>query len=190
MTDDRFPTIDADRLDRDGWVLVERTTERLFSLPVVRVDGYTMLYEQPALRERVADLDPAGDLPWRFVFATRLAFDPPLAPGVGPMSVFPSVLSESRRAFAADLEDRGFEAVDRGRTQRLRTESGDRARLTKYTARFDAGDLDARIEAWFGVWTRGNEFRVAGGAYPVSGLPEIDPAAYRDELLALLRSVE
>lgn len=191
MSDDAFPTVDTDRLETAGWVLAERTEDTLFSLASVRVDGRTLLYEHPDLRRRLRETSEEGDLPWRFFFATRLTFTPPLAPGIGPMSVFPMVLSESRREFVADLEGRGFEAVERGRTQRIRTDSGDRVRLTKYTARFEAGGIDARVEAWFGVWISSGEFRVTGGAYPVSGLPvDLDPTAYREELLALLRSVE
>lgn len=191
MTDDPFPTVDIDRLETPGWVLDERTEDTLFSLASVRVEGWTLLYEQPDLRRRVRDIDEEGDLPWRFFFASRLTFTPPLAPGIGPLSVFPTVRTESRREFVSDLEERGFEAVERGRTQRVRTDSGDRVRLTKYTARFEAGELDASIEAWFGVWVHSGEFRVAGGAYPVSGLPlDLEPSTYRAELLDLLRSVE
>ncbi|MEM4782590.1 MAG: hypothetical protein QXG03_13650 [Halalkalicoccus sp.] len=192
MPDEPFPRVASPRLDDGGWILEERTSERVFSLPTVSVEGHTLLYEQPDLRERVGALVADADLPWRFFFATRLTFSPPLAPGIGPMSVFPSVLAESRREFVADLRARGFESVERGRAQRMRTDSGDRARLTKYAARFRTDDLDAAVEAWFGVWVHDGEFRVAGGAYPVAGLPDtdLDPPTYREELLDLLRSVE
>ena len=192
MADDPFPTIATERLDTGGWVLSERTSEQVFSLSAIRVEGHTLLYEQPALRERLRETIEEGDLPWRFFFATRLTFVPSLATGIGPMSVFPMVLAESRREFVTDLKERGFEGIDRGRTQPIRTDSGGRVRLTKYTARFQTVDLDTEIEAWFGVWIDKGEFRVAGGSYPVTGVPDIDlaPSSYRDELLALLRSVE
>lgn len=190
MSDDPFPMVDTGRIERGGWTLEERTIERVFSLASVHVDGHTLLYEQPDLRRRVRETAEDGDLPWRFFFATRLVFDPPLA-GIGPMAVLPVVLSSARREFVADLEERGFDGIDRGTTQHGRTDSGDRIRLTKYTARFETADLDAEIEAWFGVWVRRDEFRAAGGAYPVSGLPvDLDPGGYREELLDLLRSVE
>ncbi|ADJ15976.1 hypothetical protein [Halalkalicoccus jeotgali] len=189
MAGDPFPTVASELLDE--WTLDGRTTETVFSMSGLDVEGHTALYERADLRGPVRDATDGGlDQPWRFFFATRLTFDPPLM-GIGPMAVFPMVLSNARRAFVADLEARGFEAVERGRTQRVRTDSGDRVRLTKYTARFAAGGVDAGIEAWFGVWTHSGEFRVAGGAYPVSGLPiDLDPVAYRAELLAILRSVE
>ncbi|WP_122089653.1 hypothetical protein [Halalkalicoccus subterraneus] len=190
MAHDPFPTVDTDRLETAGWVLDERTDDTLFSLASVRVEGRTLLYEQPDLRRRIRETCEEGDLPWRFFFATRLTFVPPLAPGIGPMSVFPMVLSESRREFVADLEEQGFEAVERERTQRMRIDSGDRVRLTKYAARFETGDLDTGVEAWFGVWTRSGEFRIAGGAYPTGELPvDLDPTSYREELLDLIRSV-
>lgn len=192
MAEDSFPMVAAERLSTDGWVLNERTSELVFSLSAVRVEGHTSLYEQPDLRERIRKTRPEGDLPWRFFFATRLSFSPPLAPGIGPMSVFPTVLAEARREFVSDLEARGFEEITRGRTQRTRTDAGNRIRLTKYTARFQTIDLDADIEAWFGVWIHKGEFRVVGGGYPVGGISELDldPSAYRDELLTLLRRVE
>lgn len=192
MSDDPFPTVVSGRLDTGGWVLDERTSETVFSLSAVRVEGHTLLYEQPTLRHRLGKTLEEGDLPWRFFFATRLTFSPPLTPKIGPMGVFPLVHSKARRKFVSDLGQRGFEGIDRGRTQRIRTDLGARIRLTKYAARFETGELDARIEAWFGVWIHEGEFRVAGGAYPVGGVPEIDltPSTYREELLDLFRGVE
>lgn len=186
-----FPTVDSARLDAGGWILKERTSETLFSLSAVRVEGHTLLYEQPEIRERVGESAEA-DLPWRFFFATRLTFDPPLAAGIGPRSVFPIVHSKARREFVADLEERGFEDVERERTRKIRPKSGDRGRLTEYTGRFVAGDVRAGIEAWFGVWIHEGEFILVGGSYPVSGLStaDLDPSTYREELLALLRNVE
>lgn len=90
----------------------------------------------------------------------------------------------------------------------MRTDAGDRARLTKYTARYaverngsdrDDGDHDIAIEGWVAVWTRRSGFRIAGGAYPIQGFAVLcesagidldDPNAYREELLGLLRAVE
>lgn len=189
MAGDPFPTVAAERLDE--WTLDARTSETVFSLSGLDVEGHTALYERADLRRAVRKAtDGALDQPWRFFFATRLTFEPPLA-GVGPMAVFPMVLSNARREFVADLEERGFEAVERGRTQRVRADSGDRIRLTKYAARFRTDTLDVGIEAWFGVWIHGGEFRIAGGASPTSGLPvELEPPAYREELLDLIRSVE
>ncbi|KYH27491.1 hypothetical protein HAPAU_01590 [Halalkalicoccus paucihalophilus] len=189
MAGDPFPTVASECLDE--WTLDERTSETVFSLSGLDVEGHTALYERTDIRRAVREAtDGALDQPWRFFFATRLTFDPPLA-GVGPLAVFPMVLSNARREFVDDLERQGFEAVERGRTQRVRADSGDRIRLTKYAAGFETREVDAGIEAWFGVWIHGGEFRIAGGAYPTSGLPvDLDPPAYREELLDLIRSVE
>ena len=218
MAEIRAPSVPDDRLD--GWTMVEETTETLFALPTMRVRGHTLVYEDGPLREALRAADDTLDMPWRFFFATRLAFRPPLAPGIGTASILPTVTAELRRSFAADLEDRGFRAVERGRNQRMRTDAGDRARLTKYTARYavehhdeydeghrddgDDGDHgddahDIAIEGWVAVWTRRSGFRIAGGAYPTQGFAELcesagvdpdDPNAYREELLGLLRAVE
>jgi hypothetical protein len=178
---DRFPRVTGD-LDR--WTEADRRTETVFQLPTARVEGHTLLYED----ENGGDLDGA----WRFFFATRLVFSPPLAPGIGPASIYPTVASESARSFAERLEDRGFEDVDRGRSQRVRVDTGERARLRKYTARYDPEGID--VEGWTAVWVRGGDFLFSGGAFPTGGVGGatggVDPRAFRDELLDLIRSVE
>jgi len=138
------------------------------------------------------------DLPLRFLFATRLEFRPPPAPGVGTASMQPSVVAEARSNFADRLRDRGFERVDRGRSQRMPTASGDRASLVKYTARYPLdGYEELDVEGWLAVWAAGSSFRIAGGAYPVDGVPDVgddgptvSPSAWRSELLDVLRSIE
>lgn len=191
MSDDPYPDVPVDRLSNDGWTRVERTVEALFSLPTLRVEGYTLLYERSDLREAVRAAFGEVDLPWRFFFATRLSFSPPLPPAVGAFSLFPTVLTAARREFAADLRERGFEAVTRERSQRIHVETGDRARLTPYEARFDAGEVAAEIAAWLAVWVHAGEFRIAGGAYPTSGLGSmtLEPDRYREELFELIRGV-
>jgi hypothetical protein len=191
MSDDPYPDVPVDRLSNDGWNRVERTAETLFSLPTLRVEGYTLLYERSDLREAVRAAFGEADLPWRFFFATRLSFSPPLAPGVGAFSLFPTVLAAARREFAADLRERGFEAVTQGRSQRIHVETGDRARLTPYRARFDAGEVAAEVAAWLAVWIRAGEFRMAGGAYPTSGFGSVrlEQERYREELFELIRGV-
>lgn len=214
------PSVPEDQLASGGWSLREEVAETLFRLPTARVEGHTLLYEDAAPEEgvqAVTDRDRDRDLPRRFFFATRLSFSPPLGPGIGPAMVLPTVASEARRAFADDLADRGFRGIDRGRSQRLRTEAGDRARLTKYTARYgverDGSAHRIDIEAWIAVWVHDGTFRLAGGAYPTRGLADLleaadsngersgdgkgpgtsidypNPAAAREELLGLIRAV-
>lgn len=222
---DGYPTVPADRLDDDGWTCRARTEETLFRTPTAKVVGRTLVYDDVALRDALADAGAsaflsAGDAAdagnrlvdtgeegdyWRFFFATSLTFRPPLAPGIGPASMLPTVRAEARSAFVDDLEARGFEGVETGRGQRVRTDAGDRARLRKLTARLPLGsDAPAEaldVEGWLAVWSTGGQFRIAGGAYPVRGLdallgalpaderPPTDPTGYRDELLALVRAV-
>ncbi|MFC7226160.1 hypothetical protein N0B31_01990 [Salinirubellus salinus] len=180
-----------DRLERGGWTLSEDTTETLFSLPTARVEGHTRLYEDPELREAIREAG-GPDHVWRFFFATDVTFEPPLGPGVGPM-IQPSVTSEAKRRFADDLRDRGFEDVKKGSTQSYRVD-GSRARITPFGARYPVEGGEIGIRGYLAVWRDGG-FRLAGGAYPDSGLEAVlgeTPAgaeAYRDELLALIRSV-
>lgn len=191
MSEDPYADVPAERLSAGGWSPIERTRETFLSLPAIRVEGYTLVYERPDLREAVRAEFEGVDLPWRFFFATRVSFSPPLPAGVGALSLFPTVLAAARREFAADLRERGFEAVERGRARRIHTDAGDRARLTPYDARFNAGAMGADVAAWLAVWVPKGEFRIAGGAYPTNGLGSVslDPDRYREELLALIREV-
>jgi hypothetical protein len=214
-----YPSVPHDRLLEDGWKLRSRAEETVFRLPAASVVGYTLLYEDARLRGAIEATDavepPAGagedhlvtadgDGTWRFLFATRLSFQPPLAPGIGPASLRPTVASQAKRTFAADLESRGFESVESGRGQRFRTDSGDRGRLRKFTAHLSLGGGGAipdriDVEGWLAVWTTDGGFRIAGGAYPASGIeailgsasdaPPTDPGAFREELLSAIRAV-
>jgi len=217
---DGYPGIPAALLE--GWDERVREESTVFRIPAASVVGRTVLYEDATLSDtlanagyanlladehdgdRLVETDGRGDY-WRFVFATALTFSPPLTPGIGPASMRPAVVAEARRSFQRDLESRGFQAVERGSSQRVRTESGDRASLVKYTASypFEDAPTDAfDIEGWLAVWSTDGSFRIAGGAYPTGGLdgllagldseerPDTDPNDYRDELLDLIRAVE
>lgn len=208
----------------EGWERRGRSEDALFDAGAASVIGRTVLYVDAAIEAALEaagagdllsppDGDGAGESGGRLVgidtvapfgFATALSFRPPLAPGVGPAALFPIVLSEARRAFGADLRNRGFASVERESHGRIRTETGDRARLTRYDATYPLGrdaPADAlQVEGWLAVWTTENAFRVAGGAYPTAGIdgfladredaPAIDPAGFREDLIGLIRSVK
>ncbi len=186
------PTVGA---PMEGWREVERYVETVFELAAASVHGHTAVYEDRTVTEAAINAGLA-DQPWRFLFVTRLSFTPPLAPGVGPASVYPTVVSEATRSFAEDLRERGFESVERGRGERVRTDAGDRARLRRYTAVYrPAGGDTFDVEGWLAVWIHAGEFRVAGGAYPTQPLGDgtsavVEPSRFRNELLDLIRAVE
>jgi len=189
----------VDRLG-DDWERAEDATETLFGVEGADVRGHTVVYEDTDLRAAVRRAtDGAVDQSWRFFFATRLAFRPPLAPGIGPAMVLPSVKTEAVRQFADDLESRGVVDVDRGRRERIRTEDRSRITLRQVTGEVPLHDGDSvPVEGWVGAWTDG-DIHLAGGAYPRSSLadrfgdvedPAFDQSAddYREELLDLLRA--
>ncbi|MES3517456.1 MAG: hypothetical protein PPP58_07315 [Natronomonas sp.] len=189
MSPEEMPAVPEDRLDAGGWERVEETTETVFQLPTAKVEGHTLLFEDGNLRERVIEAG-GDDRTWRFFFATTLSFHPPLAPGVSTM-VKPTVVTEARDRFADDLRKRGFENIDRGRTQTIRAESDARIRLSQYRARLVVSETRLTISGFLGVWYD-DDFYIAGGAYPESGLEtwvDTDPEGYRDELLELIRAV-
>jgi hypothetical protein len=220
---DAYPQVAEDALSGTALQEIGRTEDTVFRTPTAAVTGHTLVYDDAALSDALAaagaeevlagvaeaggdwlvDVDdaPATSL-WRFAFATRLSFSPPLAPGVGPASMLPTVRTEARRSFADELGDRGAVDVERGRSQRMRTEAGDRARLVKYTGQIPLqADHAFDVEAWLAVWAPDTTFRIAGGAYPTRGLdalldslpdderPETNPRVFRDDLLAFIRGV-
>lgn len=222
--DDSYPSVSDDLLHADVWERHATSEGAVFRAPGAAVIGHTILYDDRRLREalaavnsvdltrhrggdaaeRLVDTDDDGF--WRFFFATSLSFQPPLAPGIGPASMLPTVTSEAQRSFAADFRARGFESVRRGRSQRVRTTSGARARLRKYTATLPLRDIESEadsldVEGWLAVWVHRGSFRVAGGAYPTAGLDELlatlspgerpptDPNSFRNELVDLIRAV-
>jgi hypothetical protein len=207
MTEDaaRFPDVPADRLD--GWTRTESLSETVFELSAVSVRGHTSIYEDRDLRTAVREAS-GGDLDrmWRFFFATRLVFSPPLPPGIGPSAVFSTVAARADTQFVDDLESRGFRDVSRGRGERIRVDSGDRARLRKYDARLDVDAPGERtvtlpVTGFLAVWTTDGDFRLGGGAYPARSLADAlamdvgddrvatEPTTFREELLDLIRAV-
>ena len=165
------PAVPEDGLDGD-WERVEDTTETLFALAGADVRGHTTVSEDTALRSAVrAATEGAVDQSWRFVFATRLAFRPPLAPGIGPAMVLPMVRTEAVRRFADDLEARGVTDVERDRRERIRTEDG-RVPVRQVTGDVLLPDGPAvPVEGWVGAWAEG-DIHLAGGAYPRKALAE------------------
>jgi len=200
-TEPAYPDVPTDQLRDGGWELVDESVETVFQLPTARVEGATKVYDAAETREAVRDAIGL-DHQWRFFFATALSFTPPLAPGIGPTVILPTVRSEAQSAFADELAERGFESVERGRRERVRVDSGDRARLRFYSASLELEAVDATlsITGWVGVW-HGDGFRIAAGAYPdqsLSTLLDIEnppetlrrtPSAYQTELLDLIRAV-
>ncbi|WP_424003118.1 hypothetical protein ACOZ4I_03610 [Haloarcula salina] len=197
-----FPAVPVDRLRDGGWTLVDERVETVFQLPTARVEGATRVYDAAETRAAV-EAATGIDRQWRFFFATALSFTPSLSPGIGPAMILPTVRSEAQSAFADQLRERGFDNVERGRTERVRVDSGARARLRTYSASLALEDADATlsITGWVGVW-HGDGFRIAAGAYPDRSLAalldvaepddmlERTPSDYQSELLDLIRAVE
>ncbi len=211
-----YPSVPEDRLAAGGWTLRSRSDGVVFRMPGMTVTGYTLLYGDEQLRKALAEsnvesksnrstgdsdgfLGGTNDEIGRFFFATALSFQPPL-PGIGPAIVRPTVMKQARQSLASDFQRRGFEQLEWDDSQRLRTGSGDRGRLWKFTARLPASADEQRhdaleIEGWQAVWTTEGSFRIAGGAYPVVDPGDVaeelstDPRRFRDELLELIRSV-
>ncbi|PSP93694.1 hypothetical protein BRC91_08875 [Halobacteriales archaeon QS_4_62_28] len=200
-SDERFPSVPEDELTAGGWTCTDETVDTVFQLPGTSVEGATVVYGDE--RARAAAEEAVGiDQRWRFFFATSLTFTPPLSPGIGPAMILPSVRSEANQTFKTELRDRGFESISRGRSERVRVDSGDRATLKQYRAHLplEAGNGTLPVTGWVGVW-HGDGFRIGAGAYPERPITEIldienasdaltrSSREYRDELLDLIRSI-
>ena len=204
------PSVPDDRLD--GGERVEGSVDRLYGVEGADIRGHTVLYEDRRLREAVREATgSAVDQSWRFFFATRLAFRPPLAPGTRAL-VLPAVRTEATRSFLEDLRDRGVEDTDRGRDERIRTDDRERLRLRQVTGTLPTPGGDVPVEGWVCV-RHTDDIYVVGGAYPRTSLARAlgvdiggtdgegsgtedlesplarDPADYRDELFALVGAV-
>lgn len=133
-TDPPAPPVPEAMLTEAGFELVERYTETLFEVGTVRIEGVTHRYEDTRSSEAARDAtDGAVEHAIRFVAVTRLVFQPSLPFGVS-LSMFTSMLRrEARSSFAAQLQDRGLENVERGSSQTLRFD-GSRVRVREYSA--------------------------------------------------------
>jgi hypothetical protein len=203
MTDDLLPTVPGARLDDGGWSELERSEETLATIPTGQVRGHTIVFEDAHLRDAIREAT-GGDLDriWRIFFATRIAFVPPLPPGVGTAMVASTVRRNALAGFVADLKERGFPSVDQRRDERVRVASGQRAQLRFYDATVEIEvDGDRRtlpFEGIAAVWSTGGTFRMAGGAHPATELDDAlaldldveTPQANRDALIDLIRAVE
>jgi hypothetical protein len=185
------PSVPSERLA--DWRRVDDTTETLFSAAGVTVTARLLRYEDDRLRSRVRERTGA-DRSWRFFVAARLE----LAPSPPPTRALRRlVATQASRGFAARLEDRGFEAVDRVERRTLRVGESD-ARLFGYDARCRVDGVTLSADGWLATWAPDRDFRLAGGAYPtavIDGDGEtagaladcLDPSAFRADLLALIR---
>ena len=141
-TDPPDPPVPKAILTEAGFELVERRTETLFEVGMVRIEGLTHRYEDNRSSEAAREAtDGALDHPIRFFAVTRLVFQPSLPFGIS-LSMFASTLRrEARSSFADQLEDRGLVSVERGAAQKLRFD-GSRVRVRRFSAEDTLGDSD------------------------------------------------
>lgn len=196
------PPVPEASLANGGWEKQEEQTETLFEMPGMRVRGTTLQYEDTRSREALRKATHgAVDRQIRFFALTRLGFEPPPPPGIGPAMFLPILRTEVRRRFADQLEQRGLTEIERGRSKRHRLPDRSRVRLRKFTARDKFGNRSLSLECWVGVWTSGSDVFVVSGGYPQIELAEqldLDtaddiltrsPNQYREEFFSLVRGV-
>ena len=170
----------------ESWRLVSEETTTPFDVRVATVTATTRIYEDTALRDRLAGVT-GTETTWRFVFASRLRIRPTQPPS---QALTRLVSARASSAFVDVLEERGFSDIDRADTHRFGVD-GDEVDATRYRARARFDDRSIPVEAYFAAWPATDEYLLGGGAYPLS-LPaseSFDRDEARDELFGMLRSI-
>lgn len=195
----------TDELEDGGWTQTEVSVETVFSLPTVRVRTATVQYEDELTRELLTEESGHDiDVTLRFFAGTRLAFDPPLSPGVAPKMIAPMLRHEAQTTFKRRLRERGLVNIDRDGSQRIRLDGKETAHLRKFTATLSLQALDARIPlaCWVATWTTTEDAFIVTGGHPTVSLADCldlttsdvrltrSGESYRDEFVSLLRQVE
>ncbi|XVH31048.1 hypothetical protein ACNS7O_11725 [Haloferacaceae archaeon DSL9] len=187
------PSVPEDRLA--AWEQTDETTETVFRFGLVSVTARTLVYEDETRRERFCDLT-GSDFSWRFFFASRLRLRPEPATTAPLLGL---VADRAATGFVSRLRERGFERI-RKRDRESVSIDDSTARLTTYAARCPLDGLVFDVVGLLAVWSGEEDFRLAGGAYPL-GIAEggdktrralaagVDPDADRAELLSLVRAV-
>jgi len=205
------PSVPESRLT--DWRQTDRTVDSPFSTPMLSVYTHTRVYEESTQRQTIADR-MGFDHPWRFFFISRVRLDPPQPPNPMLSSLLRQRVAS---AFVDRLDGRGLADITKQTRNHISIGDVDgslrryHARLQlsadDLTAQLSADGADRDpdpdplslpIEALVVIWPD-DDYYVAGGAYP-AGPPEcgpdelvaaleaeIDPAASRRELLALIK---
>ena len=182
MSDPAPPELDVP----ESWRLVSEETATPFDVRVVTISATTRIYEDTALRERLAATN-GTETTWRFVFASRLRIRPARSPSAALTRL---VADRASTAFVDVLEDRGFSSIDPADTHRFAV-GGDDVDATRYRARVRLDDRDLPVEAYFAAWPSDGAYLLGGGAYPLS-LPageSVDREGSRAELFGMMRSI-
>jgi len=207
------PSVPESRLT--DWRQTDRTVDSPFSTPVVSVYTHTRVYEESTQRQTIADRTGL-DHPWRFFFISRVRLDPPQPPNPMLTSLLRQRVAsafvdrlDSRGLVDITKQTRnrisvgGVDGSLRRYHARLHLSAADLAAELSVDGTDRDPDsapdpLSLPIEALVVVWAD-DDYYVAGGAYP-AGPPErgpdelvaalraeIDPAAARRELVALIK---
>jgi hypothetical protein len=187
------PAVPDDRLDANGWELVDRVRTEAFEFAIagqgVTATSTTEVYENAALREEIAEktLGQVRDAPLLF-FAGRVTIDPDLTslPGeIGQERMIEEVEALTRTIMANQMGTNGVEGIERVGTGTLRVGTDEPARRTDLRGTVPVGpisipiadgetvelDTDALpVAGRLAVWGAEGSVLVGGGAFPAENL--------------------
>lgn len=164
------PSTPDDRLEANGWELVDRGRREAFTLTIAGQDitatSTTVVYENVTLREAVTErtLGQVNDVPLRF-FAGRVTIDPDLTSlpgGLGREQVIDEVEANARTVVSYRMESNGIEGVERVRTGNVRVGVDGPARRTDLRGTIQLGSISIPV-------ADGETIELDAGAIPVAG---------------------
>ena len=191
------PHINSELLDEMGFVKIDEEsvsdTETIETSGIsqeVEIEGITHIYEDEGLRHQVRD-DTLGELnaSVRTLFTTKLAIDPNTSniPGVGESTLLNTVEPEIEDSFHTQLESMGVQDLERESESTLSVDTGEDARLYRYSGRYPYDDIefplsdgaavtipadDVAIRAMYALWVHDGFVLVAGGGFPTEDVVE------------------
>ncbi|WP_089383398.1 twin-arginine translocation signal domain-containing protein [Halorubrum vacuolatum] len=187
------PDVPEDRLESDGWGLVEEEKAEAFSESIAGAEltatATTRTYENEPLRSELAEktLGEVTDAPVSF-FASRITFDPDLTDlpgGVGGGQILDEVETNVRATLEAQMAAHGVEEIEKVGTDTLTVDAGMEARQTDLEGvvpfepvSFPAADGapvaiemdDIVVVGRMAVWRVDGSVLVGGGAFPAENV--------------------
>lgn len=189
----------------DTWQPVGTRTATTTVL-LASITAETTLYEPIETATVLTELG-ASEIPVRSLFAVDLTFSPPLsALGVSPKSVFPMAAPKAKTQFVSIIEEEGLTVDGTRETHSFEAPNGTEGKwyvldVTYPVASELAPDGPDRLpaETHVAVWPTETGYGVAGGTVPlelpapvaasIDGEIDVDPAADRERIAELIRSI-
>lgn len=212
------PAPEVPRERMDGWTRIDEARETPVEEEVgdATIEGkaHTVVYEDERLRDEVEAAIGELDRPVSILAASRVAFSGGLGGAAGTdAGVAEAVERAARERFESRLREAGIENIERTGATTVAVESGAEARYRRYVADLpldtdaaDAAGVDSiAVAGDLATWRAEESSLIVGAVSPAESLAaaaerqdgdpggveiNFDAAAYRDDVRAIVTSVE